>query len=208
MDWKTVAGDVSKFAPLIGGVIGGPIGAIVGSGAKLLADTLGCDPTPDGISAAIANDPDAYVKIKTLEDNEKARLHEWNVAQLNAQVSELASARSMQVAALGQEDVFSKRFLYYFAIAWSLFACFSAGAAFFVHIPIENVRIVDTINGILWGGLISSIFGFFFGSSLGSMQKNGTINTQAMTIGVTNDQIESRAPADADALLQRMRTGQ
>lgn len=206
MDLKQIAGTVSKFAPLLGTALGGPVGTIAGGAVKMIADALGCDATAGGISQAIANDPEAYIKLKELEDREKARLHEWNVEQLRAQLADVQSARAMQIAALQQDDIFSKRFIYYFAIAWSLFACAFAIAAFWVHIPPENMRLVDTINGILWGALVSTMFGFFFGNSIRSVAKQ--YQPEQQSIERKYEQIDSRAPADRDALLERMRTGQ
>ena len=77
------------------------------------------------------------------------------------------SAQNMQIEALKQEDVFAKRFIFYFSAFWSLFSMiFMVGITFF-EIPKDNVRYVDTFLGFLLGTAMASMFNFFFGSSYG-----------------------------------------
>jgi len=82
------------------------------------------------------------------------------------------SARKMQGEALRQEDVFSKRFVYVFAIIWSLFAGTYIVAITFMNIPSENVRFADTILGFVLGTIIANIVNFFYGSSRSSQVKD------------------------------------
>jgi hypothetical protein len=92
-------------------------------------------------------------------------------------IADTDSARKMQIAALGQEDVFSKRFVYYFAIGWSAFSMlFFCGATFGT---VTNQRIADTILGFLLGTAIASIFQFFYGSTQRSQKKDETISKLA-----------------------------
>ena len=85
--------------------------------------------------------------------------------------ADVDSAREMQKEALKQEDKFSKRFVYYFAI---VIVIISFGYIFFTSFytyPIANARIID----LLTGGIISilaTIVNFFFGSSKGSSDKD------------------------------------
>jgi hypothetical protein len=86
-----------------------------------------------------------------------------------------ADARDMQKVALGQEDTFSKRFVYYLASFWSLCtAAYIAGITFFV-IPPDNTRVVDTILGFLLGTIIATIVNYFFGTSNSSRAKTDII---------------------------------
>jgi hypothetical protein len=81
------------------------------------------------------------------------------------------SARVMQNTALNQADVFSKRFIYYFASFWSLCAALYIGFITFGTIPESNIRFADTILGFILGTVIATILNFFFGSSSGSKIK-------------------------------------
>ncbi len=91
------------------------------------------------------------------------------------------SARKMQIAALGQDDLFAKRFVYFFAIGWSLFAMAFFAAVTFADIPEKNIRVVDTILGFMLGTAIASIFNYFLGSTSVSRKKDDTI--QALSGG-------------------------
>jgi len=86
-----------------------------------------------------------------------------------------ADARKMQIAALGQEDVFVKRFPMYFASFWSVFTMIYLAGITFFQIPEANTRVVDTVTGFLLGTLIATMINFFFGSSRGSEMKNDLI---------------------------------
>lgn len=110
------------------------------------------------------------IKLKQ-EDNK------LEVAVEKMYLEDTANARGMQTAALGQSDVFSKRFLYYFSIAWSLFAGLYIFFITFAEIPESNVRFADTILGFLLGSVIAVMFQFFYGSSRSSHQKDETIKS-------------------------------
>jgi hypothetical protein len=89
---------------------------------------------------------------------------------------DVQNARSMQVAALAQEDKFSKRFVYYFAMAWSLFAMTYFTAVTFIDITTEGgQRVADTILGVLISSVVGGIFAFFYGSTKGSEAKSALL---------------------------------
>jgi hypothetical protein len=73
MDWKDIAGVVGKAAPILGTLLGGPAGAAVGG---LVASALGVGSTPDEIQHAIATDPEAALKLATLEIENKIKLQQ------------------------------------------------------------------------------------------------------------------------------------
>lgn len=84
------------------------------------------------------------------------------------------NARDMQKAALMQNDLFSKRFIYYLASFWT-----AAGIAyifFATYAKVENERVVDTVLGFLLGTILATIINFFFGSSKGSSDKQEILN--------------------------------
>lgn len=90
-------------------------------------------------------------------------------------MEDLANARAMQIAALAQDDKFSKRYLYYL----SSFVIASATAfgtmLFFVDVPEDNRRLVEMFADIyLFAGAIM-VMQFFFGSSKSSHMKDETI---------------------------------
>lgn len=87
------------------------------------------------------------------------------------------SARDLQKAALAQDDVFSKRFVYYFAAAWSAFAMAYLVAITFAAIPAGSQRFADTILGVLLGTIIPIIIAYFYGSSRSSQGKDNAMHS-------------------------------
>lgn len=160
MNWSDVGGFLGNIAPAVGGALGSAVlpGAGTAVGAELgrrVANALGVEATPEAVAQAVQADPEgAKLKLKELE-----------IEQTRLYLADRADARAMQVAALNQDDTFSKRFLYYFAAAWSLFAMVYVAAITFAGVPEASTRFADTVLGFLLGTLIAAIVQFFFGSS-------------------------------------------
>lgn len=87
----------------------------------------------------------------------------------------IANARDMQKQALLQDDLFSKRFIYFLS-AFVLVSATSFGIGlFFWSVPEGNKRLVEMFADIyLFAGAIL-VLQFFFGSSKSSMDKNDFI---------------------------------
>jgi uncharacterized membrane protein YccC len=65
-----------------------------------------------------------------------------------------------------------RRFVYIFAAFWAVMACLYIGFITFADIPEKNLRFVDTILGVVIGGVITTLLSFFYGSSQGSRAKD------------------------------------
>jgi hypothetical protein len=92
-------------------------------------------------------------------------------------LADTQNSRGMQVTALGQDDLFSKRFVYYFASAWSAFTMVYVAAITFWP-PIEESGKANsaTVLGFLLGTAVASIFSYLFGNNRNSQKKDDTIN--------------------------------
>ena len=153
---------VTQVAPSIASAIGGPL---AGNAVNALLKVFNVQNEQD-LNNAIQNaSPDQLIELRRADN-------EFKLAYLNAEVSDKASARSMQIAALGQLDEFSKRFVYYFAIYWSLIASLYIGFITFAQIPQTSIRFADTILGFLLGTVITTVMQYFYGSSFGSRLKD------------------------------------
>lgn len=76
MDWNDVKNMVGKAAPMVGTLLGGPAGGAVGS---MVSNVLGVEDSPEAIVRELKNNPDALVKIKTLESEERTALRRLTV---------------------------------------------------------------------------------------------------------------------------------
>ena len=131
--------------------------AVVDKGIDVVSDKLGVSLKPD-MSAeeirAVRAEAMKHEEFVTEQDNKNT-----------------ADARAMQGKALEQDDLFSKRFIYYLATFWSVVVVAYVAAITFVDIPAANVRFADTILGFLLGTVVATVMNFFFGSSNSSKQK-------------------------------------
>jgi hypothetical protein len=135
--------------------------AVTKKGQQVVEETLGIDLSQQPDPAVIAQWKDA------------ARQHEKQLLEMA--YGDKANARAMQVAALQQGDLLSKRFVYYFATFWSITAALYIAFITFGDIPESNIRFADTILGFILGTVIATIIQFFFGSSMGSKEKDDAL---------------------------------
>lgn len=90
MDWSKLGKTIAGFAPMLGGVVGGPAGAGIGS---VIASAFGVDNEPDKILNAIKNDPDALVKLKEIELNNKTELERISMETARIEIADKQNAR-------------------------------------------------------------------------------------------------------------------
>ena len=140
---------IKDAAPVIATAVVGPAG---GAAVSFLAKKFGVEDTVASVAQAISGDPEAAMKLRQL-DFEYDKLEQ----------ADRANARAMQEAALAQSDIFSKRFVYYFATFWSVFAVTYILVITLVNIPEKNIRFADTILGFILGTVIATILNFFYG---------------------------------------------
>jgi hypothetical protein len=159
--------------------------AVMVKGKEWIQDKTGVD-----VGSAMLNEAD-YLKLKQFEMDHQEELlriqqedDRISVELQKAYLADAQSARTMQVAALTQNDVFSKRFVYYFAIYWSVAASIYIGFITFGNIPNANIRFADTILGFILGTVIAQIANFFFGSSSSSQSKDSLIKSVVDKAGV------------------------
>lgn len=165
MDPVTIAMALAQFAP-------GIVKLLTGSdkAAEVANQVVGIAQTVTGTSTG----PEALAAMQA----DKAKVLDFQLAMASKQqeleiayLEDVQSARAMQISALSQEDLFSKRFVYYLAAAWSLFAMTYFACVTFWPPEAAGQRIADTILGVLISTVLGTILAYFYGSTKGSAEK-------------------------------------
>lgn len=204
MDWKSIAVEVSKAAPILGGLLGGPLGAAGGSlVTKMVSSALGVPDDSDSVAAALASDPTALEKLKEVESNNAVALQQLAVTQeqnrlmaSNAQyAAEAADRDSARVLAAKQPNDYMRPLL-----ALSIVVL----TGYMVYIVMSGkasgwnetvIALVSTLIGYIISEL-KSVFGFYFG-----MTKDAQAQGAAITAFATAPGTVTAAPAAAPVVV-------
>jgi hypothetical protein len=175
MKLDKLKGVVASVAPGLATALGGPLaGAAVAAVSKAVLGKTNA--TEDELLAAVSGiTPEQQAALHEAELEFKKEMGRQGIQLVELTHQNTADAREMQTVALQQGDSFAKRFVYYFAIGWSLFAMGYITAITFIAIPQESVRFADTVQGFILGTLIATIMNFFYGSSYSSRKKDETM---------------------------------
>jgi hypothetical protein len=93
MDWRDLGHKLADFAPLLGTLVGGPAGPAVGA---LIASTLGTRPNPDDVAQALVTSPDAAIKLRELEVQQRVQLQQLAVtAESNRLAADTAALQAV-----------------------------------------------------------------------------------------------------------------
>lgn len=172
MSWDKVKEVVGATAPIIGGLLGGPVGASAGT---LISNVLGTKPTPEAVLTEINTNPDALLKIKELELTHKEKLEELRIKELQIEQDKYATAHTTYKTDNTMADKIARQ-----VISWNLPVIFLlvAGNVWIVDRFKDDatlIAIVSNVIGIAIGKLFSerqAVINFFFGSSIGSKEKD------------------------------------
>lgn len=164
----TKMAETTGLSQWLGRKLGGDKGAEVAQKVSDIAQTVTGAKTPDEALQKIQLD-------SVMRENLKQRLIDQSHEIEKAEFADIANARHMQEVALAQADVFAKRFVYYFAAFWSLFAVIYIMSITFGKVPEANQRFADTILGFLLGTIVATIINFFYGTSRSSQGKDSTL---------------------------------
>jgi hypothetical protein len=157
MNWNSIKETVGKVAPLAGTLLGGPAGAAVGG---LISSALGVENSPDAVAAAL-NDPDAVVKLKELESNERQHLLQMQLATLQAELADVHHARDSHK---------ESKMPAFITICMTLICAGLMAGLFLVPIPPENKDILIQSYGAilaLWAASVS----YWVGTTRSSAEK-------------------------------------
>lgn len=91
ISWEKVGRAVADAAPILGSLAAGPAGGAVGA---LIAQKLGTASDPEAVLEAMKADPEALLKIKQLEQDERDSVRNWQTMTLQAELADVQSARA------------------------------------------------------------------------------------------------------------------
>jgi len=173
MDWKEVGGYLLKQGlPLLGGLLGGPAGALGAKAAvSLVSSALGLkeEADPEDVLGIIKANPEKLLELQKAEMAHKERLQVLLLEERALEIKDIGDARSREVAIV---EATGKKDYNLYILAWTVIIGFFGlcGVLMGVPIPKDSSQVVF----ILFGGLVagfSQVLGYFFGSSKSSNEK-------------------------------------
>jgi uncharacterized membrane protein len=172
MEPLTIALALAEYAPqLIKWVTGNDKAEKVATIAVDVAKKVSGATTGEGAIELLKADPKLAAEFADKIAEREADLEK-------AYLADVSDARKMQIAALQQDDLFSKRFIYYFSIGWSVFAMIYM--AFVTFAVVENAHAADVILGFLLGTAIAGILQFFYGNTKKSQERSDNLYKSAL----------------------------
>ncbi len=114
--WKGIKKIVGTAAPMLGHVLGGPLG---GMGGELLANALGVNATPQAVEKALLADPDMILKLKQIEAEHKGELELLYAESVKLEVQEHHKTYRTELIS---NDAFVRRWRP--AFGWACVLCF------------------------------------------------------------------------------------
>ena len=175
MDFTNLAKTVANYAPLLGSILPIPGGAVIG---QLIAHEFGGSAAdPDALAAAVSTDPDAAVKLKTIEANTKVQLQQILMQnaqnQLVAQTAQIQSDQQDRADARKNNSNSYMPAIVTFIIIVGFFASFSIMLLY--GTTSENAQVLYMMIGTIstaFGGAVT----FWLGSSASSRSKDAAIH--------------------------------
>lgn len=153
MKFDAIKGLIGDLAPTLGAALGGPVG---GAAATMLADVLGCDPTPQKIEKALQQaTPEQLAEIKKAELDFEVRMKELEVDVFALETKDIQHARESF-----SEDWTAR------TIAIMSILLFGGYVLLVTLQPADDndLNVVNLVLGYL-GGIVSSVVSFYFGAS-------------------------------------------
>lgn len=171
MNWEEVGKAVARSAPALGGVLGGPGGAAIGS---VIASVFGVEGSPDAVAEAIKIDPQAAVKLREIERDERMGILQIRAKQAQMEADDRASARARDTDIQKVRGYNPRADILAFLAVTGLVLCVYFVAAD-TAMPERAVNAIMFVAGVL-AAAVRDVYHFEFGSSKGSKEKDSVID--------------------------------
>lgn len=175
-DWSKVASFIGKAAPIVGTIVGGPIGTAAGGVVASLCSIFGADPgDPDDLLAKMQADPESVLKLKEFQMQNEVELKKIALEADRLRFQDIADARGreMEIA-----KVTGKRDWFQYALAFVIVAAF---VAVVFYVLTGSSKVESALAGTLIGYVSAKaeqVVVYFFGSSKGSADKTAIISAR------------------------------
>lgn len=182
LDFSQIIPTLERVAPTIASLLGGPL---VGMGVQTLESFFGLTPPPDGsdksrqaavISAVAGMDPDAAVKLATIDADLKAKMAQAGIDMAKVDADDRNSARGRATA---MHDFMP-----------SLLAGLAIVGTFAMVFAVVKYGVSKEVDPMLAGGLIAGLTAlaqqggnYLWGSSVGSAMKNALMDRWTEKMG-------------------------
>jgi hypothetical protein len=174
--WTSIRDTVEKYLPYAGAAVNPALGAV-------LATALGTKPDPDSVLTALTADPAAQekllpfeVQLKQIVANQAVADHQAEVALVQADVADRASARQLATSKNDTPQIILSAIFVagYFGLVYELVL----GPIRLADMGAAQLTIVTSLMGVLTASVLQ-IVNFWFGSSHGSQKKDDAISSIA-----------------------------
>lgn len=189
MNWSDVGSAVLKYAPLVGGALSSPVGAVAGIGA-IVANIFGVKATPENVMEFINSDPQGAaerlqrelasnvelqkISLEILKESNRSKENMLMVEneKLKTINQDTANARANSVN-IATNPVYNFMMVLLvigaFAVVWYCLHLIGSD-----EVTANESQLISMIIGAFSTCLIGA-FSFFFGSSLGSQLKDNVM---------------------------------
>ena len=168
---RDLGASIVRYAPALGAALApatGGVSAMVGTGIAVLGKIfgLGDAPTPDALQSAIAQDPQAALKLALADREFQLAEYKAETDRLQILLDDVKSAREREKSV---KDNVNK------ILAYSIVGAFIAmvGATLLGYAKVESV-LAGTLVGYL-SAKCEQVLAYYFGSSKGSAEKTNLL---------------------------------
>lgn len=160
---------IKAGAPILGTVIGGPVGTLAGAAIGALAEALGTQPTPEAVKKAIETQPGAAEIVQRVEAEKAPSLN----ADLEAILRDRQGARDHTLALVEKTSP-----MQYGAAIVSAIVLIGFGVLSYLALKPETAGVRSDVTLYLlgaWQTLAGGVVGYWVGSSAGSASKDSAL---------------------------------
>lgn len=144
MNWKDIASTVGTIAGSVAPLLGGPVGLAVSIGSQI-AGALGTDNSPEAVSAALRNDPNAALKLQEWAALEREQIRQSHLELQKISLEEYKTElQDRQQARIAHKDHWMPSAITIFLL---LMLAAQMTVLFYMPIPAENRDLLVYLSG-------------------------------------------------------------